>query len=143
MLPRLQNNAMMPDFIDDFFNDETWPSFFRSRTGVNVPSVNIVESNDDYRIEVAAPGLDKDDFNVNVDNNVLTISSEKETKDEDKDENFVRKEFSYSSFNRSFTLPEGTDADKIKANHKDGVLFVTVPKTEEVKKKAPKSIKIS
>ncbi len=143
MLPRLQNTAMMPDFIDDFFNEETWPNFFRSRTGVNVPSVNIVESNDDFRIEVAAPGLDKDDFHVNVDSNVLTISSEKETKDEDKDENFVRKEFSYSSFNRSFTLPEGTDADKITANHKDGVLHVTVPKTEEVKKKAPKSIKIS
>lgn len=143
MLPRLQNTNIWPEFFNDFLSEDFGPGMLRSKTGVSVPSVNIVDGEDEYRIEVAAPGLDKNDFNVNVDNNVLEISSEKEVKNEDKDENYVRREFSYSSFSRSFTLPEGTDADKIKATHKDGVLQVSIPKTEEVKKKAPKTIKIS
>jgi len=107
------------------------------------PAVNIIESKDDYRIEVVAPGLDKADFRINVENNVLTISAEKEVKQEDKEEHFMRREFNYASFSRSFTLPESMDSEKISAKHKDGVLNVVIPKKEEAKEKPARTIKIS
>ncbi|HPM92242.1 MAG TPA: Hsp20/alpha crystallin family protein [Bacteroidales bacterium] len=107
------------------------------------PAVNIIESKDDYRIEVAAPGLDKADFRINIENNILTISAEKEEKQEEKDEKVMRREFNYSSFSRSFTLPDSMDTEKISARHKDGVLNVILPKKEEAKEKPARTIKIS
>jgi HSP20 family protein len=108
----------------------------------NMPAVNIVEGKEDFRIEVAAPGLEKNDFKIDLDNNVLTIISEKEMKSEEKDDQYMRREFSYSSFSRSFALPDSVNEEKISAKHKDGVLTIHIPKKEEAKVKPVKEIKI-
>ena len=134
-----------PSFFDDFFTRDLfdWP---KSTVGTSVPAVNIKENTNGYEVEVAAPGLAKDDFHVELDNNVLTISSEKEIKNEEKDQegNYTRREFSYTSFKRSFTLPNDVvDIEKIDAKYKDGVLKLMLPKKEEAKPKPVRTIKIS
>ena len=137
-----RSNHFFPSLFDgfgkDFFDD-----FMPFTSGESVPAINIVDDKDEYRIEVAAPGLRKKDFKVNMDGNVLTIHSEKEVKNEEKNEKYARKEFSYSSFQRSFTLPEGTDTENIKASYVDGILTIHIAKKEEAKKKAPKQIAIA
>lgn len=144
MLPAVRKKSAFPSLIDEFFGSDVFPGFFLDFDKRMVtPAVNIIESKEDYRIEVAAPGLDKADFRINVENNVLTISAEKEEKQEEKDEQFMRREFNYSSFTRSFTLPESMDTEKISAKHKDGVLHVTIPKRDEAKAKPARSINIS
>jgi len=142
MLPTLRNRNIFPDLLDEFFSSDPINSALET-TKSNVPSVNVAEDENEYRIEVAAPGLNKDDFNVNVNNDTLDISSEKEHKDEKKEERFVRREFSYTQFKRSFALPDGVDANNIKAKHDNGVLYVHLPKKEENKQKESKTIKIS
>ncbi|HEX2936959.1 MAG TPA: Hsp20/alpha crystallin family protein [Bacteroidales bacterium] len=132
-----------PRLADDFFGGDLLNNFFDGYSGVKAPAVNIIEGKDDFRIEVAAPGLNKEDFNIQIDNNVLTISCEKENKIEDGEGKYMRREFSYSTFKRSFTLPESIDADKITAQHKDGILNITVPKKEEAKVKPSKQIAIA
>jgi HSP20 family protein len=129
--------------VDTFFGDDFLSNFFDNTNLGTVPAVNIIESKDDFAIEVAAPGLEKKDFNVDVHNNVLTISSQKEFKDEQRDEKVMRREFSYTAFKRSFSLPDGADSDKIKASYKDGILTVTIPKKEEAKEKPARQISIS
>lgn len=143
MLPRLRTRTSWPNLFDEFLNDNLMPGFFNWETGQNMPAVNITEGKNDYRIEVAAPGLKKEDFKISLDNNVLGISSEKEYKNETKDENVLRREFSYSSFSRSFTLPDSVNGDNIKATHKDGILSIVVPKKDEAKVKPVRDIKIS
>jgi HSP20 family protein len=143
MLPNLRTRTSWPNLIDEFLNDSLMPRFFNWETGQNMPAVNISEGKDDYRIEVAAPGLKKEDFKISLDNNVLSISSEKEVKNETKEENVLRREFSYSSFSRSFTLPESVNGEKIKATHNDGILNIVVPKKDEAKIKPVRDIKIS
>jgi len=144
MLPALRKRSSFPSLIDEFFGGDVLPGFFLDfDKRMATPAVNIIESKEDYRIEVAAPGLDKSDFKINIENNVLTISAEKEEKQEEKDESFVRREFNYASFSRSFTLPESMDTEKINAKHKDGVLNVIIPKKEEAKQKPARTIKIS
>jgi HSP20 family protein len=144
MLPALRKKSVFPSLIDEFFGSDVFPGFFLDFDKRMVsPAVNIIESKDNYRIEVAAPGLDKADFRINVENNVLTISAEKEEKNEEKDEQFMRREFNYSTFSRSFTLPESLDAEKISANHNSGVLNVVIPKREEAKAKPARTINIS
>ncbi|MFO8128742.1 MAG: Hsp20/alpha crystallin family protein [Bacteroidales bacterium] len=143
MLPVVKWRDNLSTMVDEFFGRDRLSDFLGDRTGISTPAVNIKEGENDFQIEVAAPGLDKKDFRINVDNGVLNISSEKEEKKEDKDDEFVRREFSYSTFSRSFSIPESVDADKIKANHKDGVLTITMPKKEESKQKPPKQIEIS
>ena len=145
MLPMLRKNReTVPSFIDEFFGKDWMNSIFSDRPGISTPAVNVKETDDEFMIEVAAPGLDKKDFKVDVDNNVLSISSEKEFKDEEKqDSRYMRREFGYASFSRSFSLPEAVDAEKIKAKHKDGILMITIPKKEEAKRKPPKQIEIS
>jgi len=142
MLPNLRTRTSWPKLIDEFLNDNLMPGFFNWETGQNMPAVNITEGKDDYRIEVAAPGLKKEDFKISLDNNVLSLSSETEVKNETKDENVLRREFSYSSFNRSFTLPESVNGEKIKATHNDGILSIFVPKKDEAKVKPIRDIKI-
>ncbi|NBC82543.1 MAG: Hsp20 family protein [Bacteroidetes bacterium] len=147
MLLARRNSDWMPGIFDEFFGN-TWDNFLTpaNRTQTSVPAVNVKEDNDKFHVEVAAPGMNKDDFKVHLENNVLTISSEKEIRDEDKDEqgNYTRREFSYTSFKRSFTLPENQiDVDNIKANYKDGVLSLALPKKEEAKVKPVKEISIS
>jgi HSP20 family protein len=106
--------------------------------------VNVKEDNDNFMIEVAAPGMTKEDFSINYDNGRLTVGSERKNEKKNEDENFTRREFSYQSFQRSFNVPENViSGDKISANYKDGILIITLPKREEVKPKPSREIKIS
>ena len=137
-------NERMPFVFDDFF--KPWNEWFengglRGRT-MNVPAVNITEHKDEYQVSLAAPGLKKDDFKIDVNGNMLTISSEKEVSKEEKDERFTRKEYSYSSFSRSFTLPEEINKEKIEAKYEDGVLKISMPRKEEAKKPSAKQIAV-
>lgn len=143
MLPILRTRNSWPNLMDEFFSNNEFLPRFNYQENYSVPAVNVKENNNEYQIEVAAPGLGKNDFKVNVENDVLTISSEKENNVENSDEKVMRREFSYSKFSRSFILPEDTDYDKIKATHKDGILNVIVPKKEEAKVKPAREIKIS
>lgn len=131
-----------PSLVDEFFGKDLLGSIFDGYTGVNMPAVNIIDDKENFRIEVAAPGLDKKDFRIDLNNNVLTISSEKKNEKEDKTERYMRREFSYTSFKRSFTLPETAQVDKIGANHNNGVLQITIPKKEEARVKPPRQIAI-
>jgi len=141
MLARI--NKRFPTFFDDLIGREFMPDFFEADGFKSLPAVNIIEGDDNYTIEVAAPGLEKKDFHIELENNCLTISSEKEQKSEETREKFARKEFSYSSFRRSFILPETVNNEKIQANYKDGILYVKVPKKEEAKVKPARQIAIS
>ncbi|HEX2395098.1 MAG TPA: Hsp20/alpha crystallin family protein [Bacteroidales bacterium] len=143
MLPSLRTSTAWPNLVEEFLNGEIFPRFFENETRRSLPAVNIVEGKDDYRIEVAAPGLHKEDFKINLDNNVMTVSSEKEEKQEGNEDKVMRKEFSYYSFSRSFTLPDTVNADKITATHKDGILQIMIPKKDDAKVKPSRDIKIS
>ena len=121
-----------------------WNNFNFSPDNTTLPAVNIRETKDDFMIEVAAPGLTKKDFKVNLENDQLTISSERTLEKKDSEENYTRKEFSYQSFQRSFSVNEQmVDGDKISAKYCDGILCVTLPKKEEVKPKPAREIKIA
>ena len=128
----------MPSFFEDFFNKPLLDLFdggFPSRK-MNVPAVNITERKEDYLVSLAAPGFRKEDFKIDVEGNMLTISSEKEEENEEKDEKYTRQEYSYSSFERRFTLPDEVNKDKIDAHYEDGILKLILPKKEEAKKMA-------
>ena len=128
-----KRTEIMPSFFEDFFNKpllDLFDSGFPSRT-MNMPAVNITERKDDYMVSMAAPGLKKEDFKIDVEGNMLTISSEKEEENEEKEERYTRKEYSYSSFSRSFTLPEEVNTEKIEARYEDGVLKISLPRREE------------
>ncbi len=142
-LARLSNN-LFPSLIDRFFEGDLTNWNFASDNST-LPAVNVKENDNEYLIDVAAPGLKKGDFKVNYDNGRLTIASEKKEEHEEKDgERVTRKEFSYQSFQRSFNVPENVvNADKIGAKYEDGILHVTLPKREEAKPKPAKEIKIS
>jgi HSP20 family protein len=142
MLPMTRNN--WPSLVDEFFGKDLLGNLLEDGfTGVNMPAVNIVDGKDEFRIDVAAPGLDKKDFKIDLNHNVLTISSETNTEKEKKQERYMRREFSYTSFKRSFTLPETAQFEKIRANHKDGILQIAIPKKEEAKVKPPRQIEIA
>ena len=143
-LIRYQNQ--LPDLFDRFFNTdlERWNRNHYSNTNTTLPSVNIKETQDAFEVEVAAPGFEKKDFNIELDNDILTISSDKEIKEEVKDDEKVsRQEFSYQSFTRSFSLPELVESDKISAKYDKGILSISIPKKEEAKPKPARQIKIS
>lgn len=131
-----------PSVLQGFFNDfeRVAPTHQNS-----FPAVNVLESENDFKIELAAPGLKKEDFKVNVHENVLTISAEQKTESEENKDNgkYTRKEFNYSSFKRSFTLPKTVDGDKIVASYNEGVLGLSLPKKEEAKPKEPRLIEIA
>ena len=130
--------------LDDFFNRDLTSVFSQNfNTGISLPKVNIKETADAYFVEMAVPGLKKSDFQIDLQNQVLSISTEVEEKSEEKEENYTRREFGYSSFKRSFTLPETVDEEKIKADYKEGILSIHLPKKEEAKQKPPRNIKIS
>lgn len=137
----------LPRLFDDFLNRElfNWENSNFSSTSTTVPSINIKETDKNFEVEVAAPGLDKKDFNVTLDDNLLTISCTKSTSKEDKGENdtYTRREFSYQSFQRSFELPKNVaDEDNINAHYENGLLRLSIPKKEETKQKEPKLIEI-
>jgi HSP20 family protein len=141
MLPILRFNK--PASADDFFRTNILSDFFDSEAHFSSPAVNVMENSDNFKIEVAAPGLDKEDFKINLNNNVLSISSEKENQKEDKEGSFVRKEFNYCSFTRGFSLPDSIDSEKISATHKNGILTIQIPKREEAKVKPAREIAIA
>jgi HSP20 family protein len=134
----------MPSVFDDFFkpfnewfdNGGIW-----GRT-MNVPAVNISEEKNEYLVSMAVPGMKKEDFVIDVDGNMLTISSAKEESREEKDKRFTKKEFNFTSFSRSFTLPEEINKEKIEARYEDGVLHVMLPFKEGAKKPAAKHIAV-
>lgn len=135
-----RNNLIFPSVFDDFFK----PDWFG---GVNtlastVPAVNIKEGEKDFSLELAIPGFKKEDFNIEIDNDVLTISSEIKKETEVKEEKYTRREFSVSSFKRAFTLPETVDADSINASYVDGILKLTLPKRAEALPKPKRLIAI-
>jgi len=135
----------IPSLIEDFFGRDWLDSTMANWRTFNstLPAVNVQESDEDYKIEVAAPGMKRDDFKVELDNHVLTISSQQENSHEEKDGNYTRREFSYQSFQRSFSLPENkVRGEEIKAQYVDGILRITVPKTEDVRKKPAKQIAV-
>ena len=134
----------VPSFFDDFFTRDVFDwSNANSAYGASLPAVNIKEDENIFEVEVAVPGMKKDDFKIELENDILTISSEKETQDEKEDGNYKRKEFSYSSFRRTFSLPENkVNSDKVVAKYVDGVLHITLPKREEAKPKPIRSIQI-
>jgi len=136
--------SSMPTLFSDFFDDDNrLLNFDTNEWKSNVPAANIKEEDSEYVIELAAPGMEKKDFHVEVENNNLCISSEKKSENEEKEEGYSRKEFNYSSFFRSFALPENVNEDKIKASYKDGILSLALPKKEGNKSIPKKEIKIS
>ena len=135
-----KNDDLFPSFFDDFFANDVLSGIVK---GTTVPAINISEEEDRFEVEVAAPGLKKEDFKIDLDHHTLTISAEKkEEKEEKKNKNFTRREFSFTSFQRSFTLPESVDAGKIEASYKDGVLCLTLPKREESRKQPSRKIEV-
>jgi HSP20 family protein len=147
-----KNRATLPSLVSNFFdNGRLFPSVFDLDTdlfdsdggSLLVPNANIVESEKDFHIELAAPGLDRKDFKVEVENGVLSISAKKEEEKKEENKNYKRREFSYNSFSRSFTLPENCHSDKIDAKYENGLLKVTLPKKEITISKPAKEIKVS
>lgn len=144
MMPtrKYYNQNWLPSIFNDFF-DNDW----MERTNATAPAINVVESDKDYKVEVAAPGMTKDDFQIHLgDDNQLIISMEKKTENEDKNKDnkkYLRREFSYTKFSQSLYLPENVDKDKISANVADGVLTIDLPKySEEEKAKINRVIEI-
>ncbi|MBD0333433.1 MAG: Hsp20/alpha crystallin family protein [Chitinophagaceae bacterium] len=137
----------MPSLFNDLFTRDVWNWGLsnNSSTNTTIPAINIRESNDSFHVELAAPGMKKDDFKVELDNNMLIISSEKEDRhEENQDEKYSRREFSYQSFQRTFQLPKDVvDADKIEAKYENGLLHLVIPKKEEAKQRPPRMINIS
>jgi HSP20 family protein len=140
LIRRVNNN--LPGLFEGLLGRD-FNEFLGTDVAVTLPAVNVLESKDDFRIEVAAPGLKKENFKLNVNQNRLTIASEVEIEQEQKQEKYTRREFSYQSFQRSFTLPQAVDTDKIAATYVDGVLLITLPKREEAKVKPARAIEIA
>jgi HSP20 family protein len=143
MLPIMRTRTLLPNAADDFFGKDLFSTFLGEKRDVWAPSVNIAESEDKFRIDVAAPGLSRGDFKIELNDDVLTISSEKEFENDNENEIFTRREFGHNPFSRSFGLPESVDGEKIKASYKNGILSVMLPKRKEAVVKAHKEIKIS
>ena len=139
-----QNFPNVSNWLEDIFNRDL-PSVFTSNfnTGITLPKVNIKENGNAFMVEMAVPGLKKSDFHINLDNEILSISTETKEESEHKEENYTRREFGYSSFKRTFNLPESVNDEKINANYENGILSILLPKKEEAKQKPARSIKIS
>jgi HSP20 family protein len=140
MLPTINRRSFSP-FLSNLFDDD----FFPVLTGRNssMPAVNIKENEKNFTLELAVPGIDKKDLKIDINEDVLTISHETKNESEESQDGYKRKEFSYSSFCRSFYVPENVNVDKIGANYKDGVLIVELPKNEEEKSKITRQVQIS
>jgi HSP20 family protein len=137
-LPNL--SSWMDDILNKSFGNEFVSNF---NTGITLPAVNVLDNADEYVVEMAVPGLKKSDFDISLDNQLLSISADLSSENEEINENYTRREFGYSSFKRTFSLPETVEIDKIKAKYEDGLLKVLLPKRDEAKKKPLKQIKIS
>lgn len=133
----MARRSMLPSSWENLFRP--WNSWFEDGgfPGMeSIPPVNIEENQGDFTLKIAAPGLKKEDFKVNIEGDLITISAETKSEQEEKDRTYSRKEFNYSSFSRSFTLPENARGDKVLAKYQEGVLFVIIPKKEVTPKAA-------
>ena len=125
----------VPTLVSDIFDNAKLfgKNWLEKELGQSLPAVNIKETSKEFSLEFAAPGFNKNDFKVNIENNVLTINANKEEEKNEENKRFTRREFSFNSFSRSFTLPENVNTDKIDAKYNDGILRLSVPKKEETK----------
>jgi len=140
MLPTISRRSFSP-FLSNFFEDDFFP-VMTNRTN-SMPAVNIRENEKNFTLELAVPGMDKKDLKIDINEDVLTISHETRNETEENNDGYKRKEFSFSSFCRSFYIPENVNREKIEANYKDGILSVELPKQAEDKNKITRQIKIS
>ena len=139
-LIRWHRPAHLADMFQNFFESDFNDVFTRKFTD---PAANIIENQESFQLDLAAPGMKKDDFKINLENNILTISSEVENEKLEEGKNYTRNEFFYGSFTRSFTLPKTIDLEKITADYENGILKVMLPKKEEAKLEVKKEIKIA
>jgi HSP20 family protein len=136
----LKLNHKYPFLFTNFFNESDYLQKYNSNT---LPSVNVKEKSDSFSLELAAPGLKKEDFKISFQNNKLSISADKTEKQEESEEKYTRKEFSYETFQRIFTLPTSVDGESISANYSEGILNISIPKKEEAKAKEAQSIVVA
>jgi len=141
MLPTFTRRSYRPFYMSNLFDDDFFPAL-QNRTS-SMPAVNIREDEKKYNLELAVPGMEKKDLKIDINEDVLTISSESRQETEENKDGYKRKEFSYSSFCRSFYIPENVNRDSIEANYKDGILTISLPKQEEEKSKITRQITIS
>jgi len=142
MLPVFKTRSL-PGLFDEFLNGNLLPNYIEEGAWKSTPAVNIYESDEKFEIEIAAPGLEKEDFKIDLKNDYLLVYSEKKDKKEEKEKGkVVRSEFRYSSFQRSFALPKDIDATAINATHKNGVLIIELPKKVEQKDSLVRQIEI-
>ncbi len=142
-LVKFRNRDLFPTLFREFLDRDLFDASNMGFNDSTMPAVNIKEGKDDFTVEVAAPGMKKDDFKIELDNNILTISAETESKrEESKEGQYTRQEFSYQSFKRTFTLPNTIDEKDIKASYNEGILNIILPKKEEAKEKPKRMITI-
>ena len=144
----IKNNQAnwLPSVFDDMFKTDWLGGTTNVNSiGTSIPAVNIQENDDNFQVFVAAPGMKKENFNIELDNDILTISSETKAENESSEKNgkFTRKEFNYSNFKRAFSLPESVNSQEISASYNSGVLEINLPKREEAKVQAKRMIEIS
>ena len=133
------NMPYFSEIFNDLFDNMLTTDFRRGTT----PPVNILEHDDDYVLELAAPGLKKEDFKIRIDKDLMRIDAEKKDEKNETSQKYSRREFNYVSFSRSFNLPEMVDTDHIRANYHNGVMSITLPKKAEAKPKEPKVIEVA
>lgn len=135
-------NATWPDYLEDYFGKDSSDNVWFPKAALNNPAVNIIEAKDEFFIELAVPGFDKEDFKIDLQNNVLTIGTKKEHSLKDSDKRYSKREFVFGPFEKTFVLPKSIDGEKIEASYKNGILEISIPKREEAKVKEPKAIEI-
>lgn len=138
MMPVRRTQSWLPSIFNDFF-DTDW----MEKANATAPAINVIESEKEYKVELAAPGMTKEDFNVNIDednNLVITMEKKSESKEEKKETRYLRREFSYSKFQQTMILPDNVDKDKIAAQVDNGVLNISLPKLSDVEKQKAKKL---
>ena len=145
LIKTTKNGNFFPSVISDFFDTDKFfnPRWLEKEFQNTVPPVNIKENGKEFHIELAIPGFNKSDFKINVEDDILTISAEKKEEKKEDNERFTKREFSYNSFSRSFTLPQTANGDKIDAKYVDGILQLSVPKKEVTKRLPKREVKIA
>jgi HSP20 family protein len=141
MLPTITTRDFRPFYMGSIFDDDFFPAM--SNRSSSLPAVNIREDEKKFMLDLAVPGIEKKDLKIDINQDVLTVSSESKNESEDNRDGYKRKEFSYTSFSRSFQIPENVNREKIEANYKDGILSVSLPKLEEEKNNISRQVKIS
>ncbi len=140
MTPAKHSQNWLPGIFNDFFGNE-----WIAKSNSSAPAVNIIENDKEYEVEIAAPGLTKDDFSVRIDDNdhlIITVENKKENEEKDKKGKFLRREFSYSQFRQTLVLPENINKNGIEAKQENGILSVTIPKKALPESKEPKQIPV-